>query len=234
MLTEREEKNSGAIASNASFSGWTRTFTDPRLCAAIVDRLTLNGAIIQTRTDSYRLAHTKAQTERAAADSMQRPHSGVVSALRRARLLSYGSSRSNDQSVHAQGETPLLRILKTDECLPTIPVVVLTTSTAPDDVAGAYSSHANACVTKPVGLEEVEQAVQSIDALYLDTATRPPRWPQSGPAGGGQTSSCLFCPGGSPASNGNPGGQRADHRRVISGALFPDPDGGALAGPPAG
>lgn len=36
-LTEREEKNSVAIASNESFSGWTKTFTDPRLCAAIVD-----------------------------------------------------------------------------------------------------------------------------------------------------------------------------------------------------
>ena len=40
VLTEREEKNSIAIASNQSFSGWTDTFTDPRLCAAIVDRLT--------------------------------------------------------------------------------------------------------------------------------------------------------------------------------------------------
>ncbi|KQN86629.1 hypothetical protein ASE96_13795 [Arthrobacter sp. Leaf69] len=44
---------------NESFSGWTKTFTDPRLCAAIVDRLTFNGAIIETGTDSYRLAHTK-------------------------------------------------------------------------------------------------------------------------------------------------------------------------------
>lgn len=33
VLTEREEKNSVAIASNESFSGWTKTFTDPRLCA---------------------------------------------------------------------------------------------------------------------------------------------------------------------------------------------------------
>ena len=61
VLTEREEKNSVAIASNASFSGWTRTFTDPRLCAAIVDRLTFNGAIIETGTESYRLAHTMTQ-----------------------------------------------------------------------------------------------------------------------------------------------------------------------------
>ncbi|MFF2862805.1 response regulator [Streptomyces rubiginosohelvolus] len=67
----------------------------------------------------------------------------------------------------------LLKVLKTDEGLQAIPVVVLTTSTAPDDVNGAYTSHANAYVTKPVNLDEFEQAVQSIDAFYLDTATRP-------------------------------------------------------------
>lgn len=63
VLTERDEKNSVAIASNESFGGWTETFTDPQLCAAIVDHLTFNGTIIQTGTESYRLAHTKAQTE---------------------------------------------------------------------------------------------------------------------------------------------------------------------------
>ena len=61
VLTEREVKNSVAIASNESFSGWTKTFTDPRLCAAIVDRLTFGGNIIETGTDSYRLAHTQAR-----------------------------------------------------------------------------------------------------------------------------------------------------------------------------
>jgi IstB-like ATP binding protein len=35
---------------------WTKTFTDPRLCVAIVDRLTFGGNIIETGTDSYRLA----------------------------------------------------------------------------------------------------------------------------------------------------------------------------------
>jgi DNA replication protein DnaC len=48
-----------AIASNESFSGWTETFTGPRLCAAIVEWLTFNGTIIETGIDSYRLAHTK-------------------------------------------------------------------------------------------------------------------------------------------------------------------------------
>ena len=53
------------IASNQSFSGWTQTFADPRLCAAIVDRVTFNGTIIETGTDSYRLAHTKQQLQNA-------------------------------------------------------------------------------------------------------------------------------------------------------------------------
>jgi DNA replication protein DnaC len=66
-VKEREEKNSVAIASNESFSGWTKTFTDPRLCAAIVDRLAFGGNLIQTGTESYRLAITQARA--AAQDS---------------------------------------------------------------------------------------------------------------------------------------------------------------------
>lgn len=62
VLTEREETNSIAIASNAGFSEWTNTFTDPRLCAAIVDRLTFGGNIIQTGSTSYRLAHAQEHT----------------------------------------------------------------------------------------------------------------------------------------------------------------------------
>jgi len=59
VLTEREETASIAIASNQPFSGWTRTFTDPRLCAAIIDRLTFAGNILETGTQSYRLAHAR-------------------------------------------------------------------------------------------------------------------------------------------------------------------------------
>ena len=65
VLTEREEKNSVAIASNQSFSGWTNTFTDPRLCAAIIDRLTYGGNIIETGSHSYRLASAQHDRKRA-------------------------------------------------------------------------------------------------------------------------------------------------------------------------
>lgn len=69
----------------------------------------------------------------------------------------------------------LLAVIKEDADLRTIPVVVLTTSAAPDDVTGAYQQHANAYVTKPVNLDDFERAVQSIDTFYLETVTRLPR-----------------------------------------------------------
>ncbi len=58
VLTECEEKNSVAIASNEAFSGWSNTFPEPRLCAAIVDRPTFGGRIIETGTQAYRLTRT--------------------------------------------------------------------------------------------------------------------------------------------------------------------------------
>ncbi len=62
IITEREERASIAVATNAPFSEWPATFTDPRLCAAIIDRLTFNAHIIETGTDSYRLRTTKTRT----------------------------------------------------------------------------------------------------------------------------------------------------------------------------
>jgi DNA replication protein DnaC len=58
VFTGREERRAMAVASNAPFSEWKRTFTDPRLCAAIVDRVTCNGQIIETGSQSCRLAQT--------------------------------------------------------------------------------------------------------------------------------------------------------------------------------
>jgi DNA replication protein DnaC len=55
VLTEREERASVAVASNAPFSEWGQTFADSRLAAAVVDRLTFKAHIIETGTDSYRL-----------------------------------------------------------------------------------------------------------------------------------------------------------------------------------
>lgn len=59
IITAREERASIAAASNAPFSEWGRTFTDPRLAAAVVDRLTFNATIINTGNQSYRLKTTR-------------------------------------------------------------------------------------------------------------------------------------------------------------------------------
>lgn len=59
IITAREERASIAAASNAPFSEWGTTFTDPRLAAAVVDRLTFNAHIITTGTTSYRLRTTR-------------------------------------------------------------------------------------------------------------------------------------------------------------------------------
>ncbi|MDQ4072344.1 MAG: IS21-like element helper ATPase IstB, partial [Actinomycetota bacterium] len=48
VITERDERASVAVASNHPFSEWGRTFTDPRLAAAVVDRLTFHAQIIET------------------------------------------------------------------------------------------------------------------------------------------------------------------------------------------
>ncbi|MFI9076797.1 IS21-like element helper ATPase IstB [Streptomyces sioyaensis] len=61
IFTEREERKATAVASNAPFGEWDKTFTDPRLCSAIADRLTFKCTLLQTGTDSYRLQTTEAE-----------------------------------------------------------------------------------------------------------------------------------------------------------------------------
>ena len=61
IITEREERASIAIGTNLPFSEWGTVFPDPRLVAAIVDRVTFNAHIIETGTQSYRLAASRTQ-----------------------------------------------------------------------------------------------------------------------------------------------------------------------------
>jgi DNA replication protein DnaC len=59
IITEREERASIAIGTNLPFSEWGTIFADPRLVAAIVDRVTFNAHILETGTSSYRLRTSK-------------------------------------------------------------------------------------------------------------------------------------------------------------------------------
>ena len=67
----------------------------------------------------------------------------------------------------------LLEKIKSDPDLCRIPVVVLTTSSAEEDVLRSYKLHANAYVTKPVDLDQFINAVRQIDEFFLQVVKLP-------------------------------------------------------------
>ncbi|GAB6938437.1 response regulator [Isoptericola variabilis] len=95
------------------------------------------------------------------------------------------------EGEHAQAPTPdlilldlnlprmdgreVLAAVKADERLKHIPVVVLTTSEAEEDVLRSYSLHANAYVTKPVDFDRFIQVVRQIDDFFVTVVRLPHR-----------------------------------------------------------
>jgi CheY-like chemotaxis protein len=67
----------------------------------------------------------------------------------------------------------LLDTIKSDPDLCHIPVVVLTTSAAEEDVLHSYKLHANAYVTKPVDLDQFMKAVRQIDEFFVQVVRLP-------------------------------------------------------------
>ena len=67
----------------------------------------------------------------------------------------------------------VLQLIKNDEDLATIPVVVLTTSSAEEDILRSYRLHANAYVTKPVDLDQFIAAIRQIDDFFLTVVRLP-------------------------------------------------------------
>jgi DNA-binding response OmpR family regulator len=69
----------------------------------------------------------------------------------------------------------VLAEMKADNNLKMIPVVVLTTSRAEQDVLRAYELHANCYITKPVDFQQFLNVVRSIESFWLFVVTLPPR-----------------------------------------------------------
>jgi chemotaxis family two-component system response regulator Rcp1 len=67
----------------------------------------------------------------------------------------------------------LLGVIKQDESLRRIPVIILTTSDAEEDIARSYDMHANCYVSKPVDFERFIQVVRSIQDFWLAVVTLP-------------------------------------------------------------
>lgn len=68
----------------------------------------------------------------------------------------------------------VLAEVKADPDLRRIPIVVLTTSTAVDDVVKSYDLHANVYVAKPVDFNAFAQVVKKIDEFFGNVANLPP------------------------------------------------------------
>ncbi|MBS9376306.1 response regulator [Rhodococcus sp. B50] len=69
----------------------------------------------------------------------------------------------------------VLEKIKSDPDLSDIPVVVLTTSSAEEDIVRSYKAHANAYVTKPVDLDQFIGAVRQIDEFFVQVVRLPHR-----------------------------------------------------------
>ena len=67
----------------------------------------------------------------------------------------------------------VLKVIKEDSDLRRIPVVVLTTSKAEQDIISSYNLHANAYVTKPVGFDSFLEVIRQVDEFYLSLVELP-------------------------------------------------------------
>ena len=72
----------------------------------------------------------------------------------------------------------VLTEIKTDEALKRIPVIVLTTSSAEEDIMKSYSEYANSYITKPINLDQFINVVRSIEDFWLTIVKLPPNGKQ--------------------------------------------------------
>lgn len=78
-----------------------------------------------------------------------------------------------DLNLPRKSGREVLAEIKADRDLRSIPVVVLTSSKAEEDIAKTYNLHANCCVTKPADLDQFIRVVQSIESFWLTIVKLP-------------------------------------------------------------
>ena len=78
-----------------------------------------------------------------------------------------------DLNLPVKSGHDLLKEMKSHPTLRRIPVVILSSSEAEEDVVKSYDEHANAYVTKPVDLGEITTIVQSIDEFWFQVVRLP-------------------------------------------------------------
>lgn len=118
----------------------------------------------------------EALEEGAVANSLDVVNDGVQ-ALERLRSLAPGDRPDLvllDLNLPRKGGIEVLSELKDDVDLRRIPVVILTTSDAEQDVLASYDNHANAYIKKPVDFHDFVDVVRQIDDFFVSIVVLPP------------------------------------------------------------
>ncbi len=128
---------------------------DVRLTERALKNGTLNKQVSVVRDGEQALAFLRRQGEYADA-----PRPDII-------LLDLGLPKKNGAEVLAE--------IKMDPALKRIPVIVLTTSDAEQDVLDAYDRHANAYTKKPVDMDEFVKTIKMIEDFWLSLVILPRR-----------------------------------------------------------
>jgi CheY-like chemotaxis protein len=126
---------------------------DVRLTQEALKENQLHNNLHVTRNGVEAMAFLRQEGEYADA-----PRPGLV-------LLDLNLPRKDGREVLAE--------IKSDAALKRIPVVILTTSQAEEDILKTYDLHANCYITKPVNLDQFIQVIQSIKDFWLATVELP-------------------------------------------------------------
>jgi chemotaxis family two-component system response regulator Rcp1 len=79
-----------------------------------------------------------------------------------------------DLNMPRMGGLELMEIVKQDNDLKRIPIVVLTTSSAEEDILRSYNLHANCYITKPVDFDQFMRVIGTIESFWLNIVQLPP------------------------------------------------------------
>jgi CheY-like chemotaxis protein len=79
-----------------------------------------------------------------------------------------------DLNLPRKGGIEVLAEIRADPELTHIPVVILTSSQAEQDIVQSYKLHANAYVTKPMDLDQFIKVVKAIEDFWLEIVWLPP------------------------------------------------------------
>ena len=126
-----------------------------------------NKADVRLITEAFREAKIAHELEfaRDGVEAMKRLKDGAAADLPDVVLLDLNLPKKNGQTVLAE--------MKADAVLKRIPVIVLTSSNAVNDVRAVYELNANCFVRKPLAFDEYVNVVRSIERFWLNTAVLP-------------------------------------------------------------